>query len=222
MVVSEVHGVVYWLATSIPHHLHITYKQFQPVYHTTYISPTNSFNQCTTPPTYHLQTVSTSIPHHLHITYKQFQPLYHTTYISPTNSFNQYTTPPIYHKQFQPVYHTTYISPTNSVNQYTTPPTYHLQTVLTSILPHRPHITYTPQYRSPHHHNITSPHHNITPHTLNNFNSPVLIIIILKLYLCYDIILTEIRIIFNFYVVMTEQTTFVSCIVILYWNIVLL
>ena len=84
-------------------------------------------NQYTTPSTYHLQTVLTSIPHHLHITYKHFQLVYHIIYISPTNRSNQYTTPS----------------------------TYHLQTVPTSILPHSPHITYTLQYHSPYHHNIS-------------------------------------------------------------------
>ena len=127
--------------TGIPHHLHITYKQFHPVYHTVRTSPTTISNRYTTPSTHHLQPVPTGILHRphitynqfqpvhhtVHITYKQFQPIYHTVHTSPTTSSNQYNKPSIHHLQtFQPIYHTVHTSPTN----------------VPTGLPHRPQITY--------------------------------------------------------------------------------
>ena len=139
--------------TSIPHCLHITYSQYQTVYHTVYTSPIASTNQYTILSKHHLQLVPTSIPHCLHITYSYYQPVYHTVYTSPTAGTNQYTT--------------VYTSPTASTNQYTTLSIHHLQLVPTSI-PHFLHITYTLYYNSPHHHTTTS---SITLHRLNNFNA---------------------------------------------------
>ena len=83
--------------TGIKQLLHITYNQFQPIYHTVYTSPPASSKRYTTPSTHHLQPVPTDIPHRLHITYNQFQPIYHTVYTSPTNSSNRCTTPTAHH-----------------------------------------------------------------------------------------------------------------------------
>ena len=87
---TNIHLTQFWwgnlqtVPTGIPHRPHITYKQFQPVYHTVHTSPTNSSNRYTTQSTHHLQTVPTGIPHRPHITYKQFQPVYHTVHTAPT------------------------------------------------------------------------------------------------------------------------------------------
>jgi len=150
---------------NITHRPHITYQQFQPIYHTVYTSPTSSSNQYTTPSTHHLPAVPNNMPHRLHITYQQFQPICHTVYTSPTTSSNQYTTPSTHHlpafptniphrlhityQQFQLICHTVYTSPTSSSNQYATPSTHHLPAVPTNM-PHRLHIAYTLHLNSPH------------------------------------------------------------------------
>jgi hypothetical protein len=77
----------------IPQHPHITYNQFQTIYHNIHTSPTNSSNRYTTTSTHHLQPVPTDIPQHPHITYNQFQPIYHTAnYILLLYCYNNYIT----------------------------------------------------------------------------------------------------------------------------------
>jgi hypothetical protein len=51
---------------NITHGPHITYQQYQPIYHTVYTSPTSSSNQYTTPST-----------HNLHAALKLATPLHH-------------------------------------------------------------------------------------------------------------------------------------------------
>jgi len=157
------------------------YTGWQPVYYTIYASLMVSSNQHTTQSKHHLQSVPTST---------------HTVHTSLTVSSNQHT-------------HTVHTSLTASSNQPAHSPhiTYsHFQSAHHTVsTPHSPHITYTLQYHSPHH-NIS---HNST-HTLNNFNSQDLIIVLLTYININYIILNEIIIIFNCYVVMmTQLNTFV-------------
>ena len=48
--------IVCSVPTNIPHYPHITFNQFQPVYHTVHTSPSTSSNQYTTASTHHLHT----------------------------------------------------------------------------------------------------------------------------------------------------------------------
>jgi len=72
--------------TGIQHRQHITYNQFQPVYHTVQTSPTSSSNLHRTPSTHHLI---------------KFQPVYNIVHTSPTTSSNRYITSYTHHSSNQ-------------------------------------------------------------------------------------------------------------------------